>query len=318
MRKLIIDTDCGVDDATAILLTIMSKKVDLVAITCVVGNTTLDHVINNVGRVLECCGRTDIPFYAGAKDNLLHVEVERFVGHGQDGFGNAEVPNTKLKPSSNRHAALEIIDLAKKYGKELDIVTIGPLTNIALAVSIEPNLFNMIGHFQMMIGSETCRGNSLPLGEFNCAYDPESAKIVFESVKDAVISSWDLTLKHLVDWKVFDKIKSTNKCGELIGKVYALNEKNLREIGFAGHKEYTGWVIPDPLCLMCYLFPEIITHTDVVETSICVDGLGRGATICDWFSSYHLGNPQKWIRSVDQTKLEELLVQIVEQYQETN
>ncbi|ELP83421.1 inosine-uridine preferring nucleoside hydrolase, putative [Entamoeba invadens IP1] len=315
MRKLLIDTDCGVDDATAILLTIMSKKVDLVAITCVVGNTTLDHVVNNVGRVLETVGRTDIPFYAGAQTNLLHVHMERWLGHGADGFGNAQVADAQVKPRSTRHAALEIIDIVNKYGKDLDIITIGPLTNIAIALTLDPKLLDKIGHFQMMIGSETGRGNIVPMGEFNCAYDADAAKLVFSLAKNATISSWDLTLKHLVDWKVFDRVRKANKCGELIGKVYQLTEDRFRTTGFCDRKEYIGWNIPDPLCLMCYLFPEIVKKTITVQTGVCVDGMGRGATVVDWFGNYHIGNEQIWITEIDHKKLEELLVKVVEDNQ---
>ena len=315
MRKLIIDTDCGVDDATAILITIMSKKVDLVAITCVVGNTTLEHVCNNVGRVLECCGREDIPFYAGAETNLLNINIPRYEGHGTDGFGNAQVPDTKLKPASNRHAALEIIDLAKKYGKDLDIVTIGPLTNLAIAVTLEPKLFDMIGNFQMMIGSPTANGNNRICGEFNSSYDPHSASIVFKCAKNALISSWDLTLKNVVDWKVFDRVKKANKCGELIGKVYYLSEVNFRETGYNNSGKCIGWNIPDPLCLMCYLYPELITKKETVDTTVCTDGLCIGATICDWLKQFNLNTPHTWIMEVNHQLLEELILQVIENYE---
>ncbi|KAL7720665.1 Inosine-uridine preferring nucleoside hydrolase [Entamoeba marina] len=177
MQKVIIDTDCGVDDAVAIFLAIASKKVDIVAITCVVGNTTLDNVLNNVGRVLEMAHREDIPIYAGANDNLLQIHMDRWRGHGGDGFGDVkDIPDTHLKPASNRHAALEIIDLVHKHEKQLDIITLGPLTNIAVALSLEPKLLELCGKVHMMFGSETCKGNICPLGEFNCAYDPDSAK----------------------------------------------------------------------------------------------------------------------------------------------
>ena len=308
MRKVVIDTDCGVDDCCAIVLTIASKRAKLIGITCVDGNTSVDSVCNNVGRLLEWCGREDIPFYRGAEHNLLSIPIGRYAGNGTDGFGDPDIPATKLKPASDRHAALELIDLAKKYGKELDIMTIGPLTNLAIAVTLEPKFFEMIGNVYMMIGSETCLGNTTPMGEFNSVYDAEAAKIVFNHVHNANIISWNLTINNLVNWDVYHKLIKLNTFGELIGLTYKrLNDEMKKEGNF------TGWCIPDPLCAMCYLYPEIITKVAERETGICLDGLARGATMVDRWGEFKLGNKQRWIKAVNQELLAELLIKTIEE-----
>ena len=310
MRKLIIDTDCGVDDATAILLTLASKKVELVAITCVAGNTTLENVLNNVGRVLETAGHPEIPIYAGADENLMRNTLERWKGHGNDGFGNVDMPNTTLKPKSNRHAALEIIDLVNKYGKDLDIVTIGPLTNIAIALSLDPQLLDKINNLTMMIGTNKCMGNISAMAEFNSYYDPEAAHIVFKMAKNATIASWDLTFDNLVSWSTFDKVRSGTKSGELVGKIFNISERLFRKKGFYNIPALQGWCIPDPLCLLCYLYPEIVTKSENKRMSIATSGEARGALIYDYNGQYNIGNTQNYITQVDHEKVEELLVQL--------
>ena len=302
MRKLIIDTDCGIDDAVAIMFACLCKDVEVVAVTCVAGNTTVDKVFNNVGRVLEAVGHPEVPIYIGADENLMRKEIERWGGNGTDGFGNIDAPDTTLKPKSNRHAALEIIDLVDKYGKNLDIMTIGPLTNLAIALTIDKDLLNKAGHLTSMIGSEICMGNTSTMAEFNASYDPEAANLFFKFAKDVTILTWDLTVKNLLSWDVFDELKKGNKLGQLMTRIYGLYEKNFRATGLEGNSNMPGLPIPDPLCSLCYLYPEIIKKTVKHRVNISLSGESRGAMMVDLCGIYNIGNEQVFIKEVDREK----------------
>lgn len=180
MRKIIIDTDPGIDDAIAILLALAAKKkLDVVALTTVSGNANIDKVTVNACKVLEIAGRTDIPVYKGCEKPMERPRVEDDDFHGDDGLGNTKLPAPE-KGIEKEHAVDFLIRKAREEKGNLTLVPVGPLTNIAQAIKKDPEFVNLVDEVVIMGGAEN-GGNMSPHAEFNFWSDPEAAKLVFQA-----------------------------------------------------------------------------------------------------------------------------------------
>ena len=179
MRKVIIDCDTGIDDALALLLALRSPELDVLGITCVNGNVTLDKVVINTLKVVEHSGKAT-PVYGGASDPLLPEKSENAPHiHGTDGLGDLAFPEPKTRPEKENAVAFIIRKLMDSEPK-IDIISLGPLTNLALALREEPKIIQKVGLLTMMAGAVDF-GNTRPMAEFNVFADSEAAKIVFDS-----------------------------------------------------------------------------------------------------------------------------------------
>ena len=180
MQKLIIDTDPGIDDALALLLALAAKdELDVTAITTVNGNVGVDQVTENVFRILDVAGRSDIPVYKGNGKPLMRENYNCEECHGEDGLGTLgfkEVPGTVKEES----AVDFLIRKVREEKGEITLVPIGPLTNIAQAVQKDPEFARNVKEVVIMGGAEH-GGNMSPCAEFNFWTDPEAAKIVFQA-----------------------------------------------------------------------------------------------------------------------------------------
>lgn len=179
-RRIIIDTDPGDDDAAAILWCLASNKIQVEALTITHGNVEVDKCARNALVLLEIAGRQDIPVYKGVNTPLLRPAWHAKWIHGEDGFGDVDLPAPKSSLASNR-AAEEIVRLAKESPGELTLLVLGPLTNIALAIGIEPRLKEWVKEIVLMGGAVRTAGNVTPVATFNIAVDPEAAYIVYHS-----------------------------------------------------------------------------------------------------------------------------------------
>src|SRR6201997_4422813 len=191
--RVIIDTDPGVDDALALLLAMRSPELKIEGITPVAGNVPLELTLPNALRMVEIAGRTDIPVAAGAKTPLTRRLVTAAYVHGENGLGGAEFPEPKTKPVGE--PAPEFIrTTVRKHPGEITLITLGPLTNIAAALSSDNELAGMIQGVVMMGGSLS-GGNITPAAEFNIYVDPEAARIVFQSGIPITMVGLDVTRK---------------------------------------------------------------------------------------------------------------------------
>ena len=174
VRKIIIDTDPGIDDAMAIFLALASPELDVVGLTTVMGNVEVDLATTNALRLLEIAGRSDIPVAEGAGKPIAtdFLGTVEFV-HGDDGQGNAFLPSPASRPLGIS-AAEFIVQQARAYPGEITLVPIGPLTNIALALRLEPNLPKLVAGAVLMGGNAFCPGNASPTAEANIRNDPEA------------------------------------------------------------------------------------------------------------------------------------------------
>jgi purine nucleosidase len=173
---LILDVDTGIDDAMALLYTAASPEAEIVAVTCVGGNVDARQVERNTRAVLELAGRTDVEVALGREQPLVRPVETTPETHGPQGLGYAELPEP-TRPLSERHAADLFIEEARTRPGEITLVTLGPLTNLAVALLREPRLPQLLKGWVLMGGAYRHPGNTAPTTEWNIHCDPEAAKI---------------------------------------------------------------------------------------------------------------------------------------------
>jgi purine nucleosidase len=174
---LILDVDTGVDDSLAILYACASPEVDLVAVTCVAGNVPARQVAENSLAVLELAGRIDVPVFLGAEQPLVKPLETAEDTHGPQGLGHATLPKAS-RPLAPGHAVDHLVETIRRRPGEILLVTLGPLTNFALALEQEPALPSLLGGYALMGGAYRVPGNTTPTTEWNIHVDPDAAKTV--------------------------------------------------------------------------------------------------------------------------------------------
>jgi purine nucleosidase len=182
---LILDVDTGIDDSLALLYAASSPDAELVAVTCVSGNIDGDQVAVNTRAILELAGRSDLEVALGREIPLIRALETTPETHGPLGLGYAELPAPKT-PVSDRHAADLILEEARRRPGEITLVTLGPLTNLALAVMRDPGLPKLLKSYVLMGGAFGVPGNTTPTTEWNIHCDPEAAAIVFRAWAAAI------------------------------------------------------------------------------------------------------------------------------------
>jgi len=269
-RKIIIDTDPGIDDAVAIAAAIHSDALSVELITTVAGNVGLNAVTDNVLKLLKFWDKK-IPVAKGAEKPLLKKLDDASNVHGKSGMEGYEFPDGDYNNLLQIPATQAIYDVLVKSDDKVTIVAIGPLTNIALLLSVYPDAKNHIDEIVMMGGSAT-RGNKGVMAEFNVYTDPEAAKIVFDSGIPIVMAGLDVGWKALVYKEDSQKIKQLNKTGDMI---YALFQK------YRGGSLKTGLKMYDACAIAYLLKPEMY---EIVETTVDIETKGEltsGTTVVD-------------------------------------
>lgn len=176
---LLIDTDPGVDDALALLMAFADPRHQVVGLTIAAGNVGLRHTVANALKLCEVCA-VDVPVFAGADAPLVHPARDAAYVHGRDGFGDTGYAPA-ARQAEAEHAALAILRLSHQYAGRLLLVALGPLTNLALALKLDPSLPQRVARCVVMGAAVTAHGNITPAAEFNIAFDPEAAHVVFTS-----------------------------------------------------------------------------------------------------------------------------------------
>ena len=177
---LILDVDTGIDDSLALLYAAGSPDAELVAATCVSGNVEARQVAINTRAILELAGRADVEVALGREIPLVRTLETTPGTHGPQGLGHAELP-PPTRPLSDRHAVDLVLDEARRRPGEITLVTLGPLTNLAIALLREPALPRLLKGYTLMGGAFGVSGNTTPTTEWNIHCDPEAAKIVFRA-----------------------------------------------------------------------------------------------------------------------------------------
>ncbi|KAL4656848.1 inosine-uridine preferring nucleoside hydrolase-like [Arapaima gigas] len=212
-KLLVIDTDCGIDDAQAIMMALATPSVRVLGITCCFGNASVENVCQNVLRVLSVCGRTKIPVFQGAASALVRTPDLPINHFGTDGLGDVlkeeEDPELWRSQIQPEHAVNALIRMVSENKGQVSLVAIGPLTNLALAVRLDPELPKKLKNLYIMGGNMEGKGNLTVCGEFNFVMDPESAYIVLEEfICPTYIASWEFTCRNKLSWDFFDTLVS--------------------------------------------------------------------------------------------------------------
>ncbi len=253
MKKIFIDSDCGIDDASAIMMALASDKVEVNGISAVAGNVGIDNVVHNITRLLSFFGRDDIPVFRGASSSLLGVHLRAGDVHGEDGLGNVFLPETEKKEESM--AAPEGLYATAKNNPGLTLVTIGPMTNIAIALNLYPDLKEHIGEIVAM-GGAVNYGNVTKFAEFNFAADPEAVQFVIDSGIPLTLVPWDAALKALFTEKDVENLGiGDTKAGKLFTELQKTPMKYFEKT-FGGR--ISGQ--PDPLAMAYVIDESIASH----------------------------------------------------------
>ena len=281
--QLLIDTDPGVDDALAILMA--HAHADVAGLSIAAGNVGLGHTVRNACTLVDLLGAST-PVFAGCATPLVRLPEEdaAFV-HGRDGLGDIGF-GEPVTQAADEAAALALIRLARERPGELTLVALAPLTNLALAVRLDPTLPQRIARLVIMGGAATGRGNTgrVP-AEFNIGFDPEAAHVVFEAFPMFDLVDWELSLRHAFDEAAFDGwLDAGDRRAQFYGKISRVaRETNLRH----GRR---GIVAADAVAMAVAIDPSLVVRSERRHVAVELDGrLTRGATVVDWHE--RLGHP---------------------------
>lgn len=272
-EHIIIDTDPGIDDTMAILFALKSPELDVVALTTIFGNHFTDITTRNALRVLELAGRSEIPVAHGAEGPLLrkYKGPPHFV-HGHDGLGDAGVAAEPQHLAHHLPAAQFIVETIMARPREITLVPVGPLTNIALALRLEPRIAENVKRVVLMGGTGFAPGNVSPVAEANIHNDPEAAAIVFGAPWHVTMIGLDVTTQVLMDEPYLQELAAApNPYTDLISKIVSHYQR------FHGAHYISGGAIHthDPSAIAYLINPELfetVSHRVRVETHGYADG----------------------------------------------
>lgn len=272
-----IDTDPGVDDAWAILMMMQAPTVNVVGISVVGGNVGLAYTLENACRIVDLAERPT-PVYAGAASPLIGGLPDAGFVHGNDGFGDAALPLARTRPQALA-AAWALIEATRAQPRQINLLALGPLTNLALACMLDPQLPQRCKRLVVMGGAHGAHGNTrVPAAEFNIAFDPEAAAMVFARWPGIELVDWELTLKAAPAASLVDGWLATDS--PMARWMYGITR---RTAAFVHGNGYAEWAWADPLAAYVALAPEAVsqwTHAPV-EISLAA-GPTRGQTVFDW------------------------------------
>ncbi|WP_135505442.1 nucleoside hydrolase [Roseovarius aestuariivivens] len=304
-HKIIIDTDPGQDDAVAILLALASPELDVLALTCVAGNVPLDLTTCNARKIAELAGRPDLPIYAGCDRPLARPLVTAEQVHGASGLDGPDLPEPSM-PLAKGHGVDFIVDTVRREAPgTVTLVAIGPLTNVATALTRAPDISARLGRIVLMGGAHFAGGNVTPAAEFNIHVDPHAAKLVFACGAPLTVLPLDVTYKALVTPA---RTTAFRDIGTPVGTaVAALTD--------APHRHNTekfgapGVPLHDPCTITYLLRPDLFRgrHINVeVETG---SDLTLGMTVADWWGVTTRAPNATFLTEVDADALFSLLTE---------
>jgi inosine-uridine nucleoside N-ribohydrolase len=214
---IILDTDPGHDDAIALLLALASPEVELLGVTTVAGNQTLEKTTANALKVLEYVERTDVPVYAGAPRPMVREQWAAEFVHGETGLDGPDLPDPRTEVAPGH--AVDFLAEQLQQHDGIVLIPVGPLTNIGLLLAKHTGIEKRIGRIVLMGGS-IAEGNVTPAAEFNIWADPEAAYRVFTSGVDVTMIGLDVTHKALLYPDVVEKLRASGPVGTLVGELY--------------------------------------------------------------------------------------------------
>jgi inosine-uridine nucleoside N-ribohydrolase len=274
---ILIDCDPGHDDAIALLLALGSPEVELVGVTTVAGNQTLEKTTANAIRVLEFVGRGDVSVAAGAARPLVREPFVASYVHGESGLDGPELPPPRGRPVE-QHAVDFLAERVFGAARPVTLVPIGPLTNVALFIARHPDAAARLEQIVVM-GGAIAEGNVTPAAEFNIWADPEAAARVFESGLDVTMIGLDVTHKALMTHEHAERLRAMGRTGRMVAELFDFFHRFHEEAyGFEGSP------IHDAVAVAHVFRPDLVETRErhvAVETG---SELCRGRTVVDLWS----------------------------------
>ena len=279
MKRVIIDTDPGIDDTAAIFLALASGELSVEAVTTVYGNGPIEACTHNALCILETAGRPDIPVYQGVGKPLLGAPQYAPHVHGRNAFGDVDVPPPRRPPQA-QHAVSAIIERVLAHPGEITLLALGPLTNVALALAMEPRLANALAELVVMGGAVLTHGNVTEVATANIYNDPEAAAIVYQAGAPLVQVGMDVCQKIAIPEDHLQRIRHTptptmqllTRITPYLAKSYA--ERGLRPLGSGVHYN-------DVPAVVYAMAPNLFNMHEYHVRIATRDDLTRGQTVAD-------------------------------------
>ena len=272
MINIIFDTDPGVDDAFALLYALNHPNINVLGITTVFGNVPVETSTKNALILSEMAHKGTI-VYQGANKPLERkvTNYPSFI-HGHDGLGDTNHPQSKFN-ASKLDAAQFIINEINENSGNINLVAVGPLTNIANSIKQDPSIANKVNSLLIMGGSWLAGGNITPVAEANIYNDPEAAEIVFKSGLPIIMVGLDVTHKVFLSQKDIDKLSSLNNSGKFLKKISNIYMKFYKDT-----RNMDGCFFHDATAVIAMTNPEFFKYK-VARVYVSQDNLTRGQTV---------------------------------------
>jgi inosine-uridine nucleoside N-ribohydrolase len=291
-QRVIIDTDPGIDDAMAILLALNSPELKVEALTVVAGNVEAPQGLENALKIVSLAGRCDVLVAGGAQHPLNQKLITAQYWHGPNGLAGVELPTSKCK-ADPRFGPDLITELVHKYPHEITLIPVGPLTNIALAVSKDPSIASLVKNIVIMGGS-IGGGNVNGAAEANIYNDPEAASIVFNAGWMVTMIGSDVGERTLITRKNLNDLQSMHGAeSDFVAKLADFYLTRSQKSGYQGAAMY------DPLAVATVIDPTLVTLKDMhvdVETR---GEFTRGETVAN-----RMGSDEKNVLHGDHYEIE--------------
>jgi purine nucleosidase len=279
VRHVLVNTDTSAGDAIALLLLLRTPNVRVEAVTITCGNSEFDQQVENALYTIELAGRGgEVPVYPGCREPLLGRYRSVPEVWGADGMGDSSLPRAIQRPEA-RHAVDAIVELAGRHPGELEIVSLGPLTNLAVAIRQQPSVARQVKAIYVMSGCLYAQGNVTLGAEYNAWVDPEAARIVFHAGSSLVLVPWEVAAREaFVTPDEEAEIASLETAGS---RFYMQVTRVMRE--YTRARRRPGLVHADVLAMLVPLEPTLVRERRRMFVDIEVAGeLGRGVTFFDW------------------------------------
>jgi purine nucleosidase len=314
-RPFLIDTDTASDDAVALIMALRSPEIDVKAITTVAGNVDVQQATRNALYAADLCG-SDVLVFVGAEKPLRREHVNAQWFHGRDGLGDHGYPTARRL--AQKESAVEAIIRIAESCPGLEIVTLAPLTNIALALQKRPAIATNVKRCVIMGGAPCCEGNVTPAAEYNIWCDPEAARIVTDSIVPIELVGWHLCRGEAALNR--SDIERVLSIGTPIAK-FAIECNSVAQEAYLKQTGEHGISLPDPVAMAVALDPSIVTsdseHLLDIETE---SELTRGMTVVDrlnvagdernrgvWAKRLEAGHKAKIIWTINNARWKQML-----------
>src|SRR5262245_35129521 len=278
-KRILIDTDPGIDDSLAILLALASPELSVEGLSIVHGNCSLEQATHNGLSILELACASHIPVAKGCELPLVQPSLLAPETHGNTGLGYAKLPEPQSKPIA-QHAIDFLIERIMSNPGEITLVALGPLTNVALAIRQEPRLVHSIKELIIMGGAIRHEGNTTALAEFNTSVDPHAAHIVFHADIPTTLVPLDVTYQCILTAQDVERLQS-------IESPISTFIKDATKFYMEYHDDYQGiegCVINDPLALALTFVPELCDYQELPVDVDISGGVSMGKTFADFYN----------------------------------